>query len=115
MNIRVLTTFTTIVLVALAGMLLTGSTTLAQRGTPPPNEQMVRTTETATVAATATIEVQGEQVVPTPTAIPTPTEVATEQPTATPESVIERVPEPTMPTGPLPQCYPGGPEPCGGK
>ena len=83
--------------------------TVALTATPTPTVGVAG--ERATPQPTATVE-------PTVAATATPTVVPTAEPTWTPEP--EATPEwpakePTMPAGPLPSCYPGGPEPCGGK
>lgn len=101
------------------GVATEGHDTLAEGGQCLPQPQStVPATPTAPVPP---VPVEGVQVTPTPTAAPAePT--ATAQPTAEPTATAEptwtpepRVPEPTVPAGPLPSCYPGGPEPCEGK
>lgn len=77
---------------------------LAQTGTPPPNQQVVRATATPQTSATAT-----------PTAVPEVEDVqATVTATATTEPV--RIAEPTMPAW-VPDCSPDQPQgtDCWGK
>lgn len=81
---------------------------LAQTGTPPPNQQVVRATATPQTTSTET-----------PTAVPEAEDVqATVTPTTEPTALptIVRVPEPTMPAW-VPDCSPDQPQgtDCWGK
>jgi hypothetical protein len=90
---------------------------------PVPPTAVPQATPTATVATpvAAVTATPVPAATDTPTAMPT--DVATATPAVTPAATDTPEPgatpwpatEPTMPAGPLPACYPGGPEPCGGK